>query len=176
MAPNSFERTQESQIGVRGPFDPYDTEESTLKMADEFLRRTGLIDYAQYIRVGASLAKRSFGSAPQGRADYQVDFLKRFHEKEDAELEDSTAHSPEISGTGLQGAKIESIDTKENRDRRREYEYDMLDREGNKRKWQIYRRQSWRVHALVLCCSLGAAIQGWDESAVNGGDLRCPAA
>ncbi|KAL8718583.1 MAG: hypothetical protein Q9225_004299 [Loekoesia sp. 1 TL-2023] len=32
-------------------------------------------------------------------------------------------------------------------------------------------RQPWRVYALISCCSLGALIQGWDESAVNGAQL-----
>ena len=35
--------------------------------------------------------------------------------------------------------------------------------------WRQYWNQHPLVHALVACCSLGAAIQGWDESAVNGG-------
>ena len=34
-------------------------------------------------------------------------------------------------------------------------------------KQYAYQRSS--VQALVACCSIGAAIQGWDETAVNGG-------
>jgi len=30
-------------------------------------------------------------------------------------------------------------------------------------------KQPWRLYALVGCCSLGAAVQGMDETAVNGG-------
>jgi len=33
-------------------------------------------------------------------------------------------------------------------------------------------KQPWRLYALVGCCSLGAAVQGWDETAVNGGESR----
>ncbi|KAL9016462.1 MAG: hypothetical protein Q9185_006198 [Variospora sp. 1 TL-2023] len=33
-------------------------------------------------------------------------------------------------------------------------------------KWN----QPWILYALVGCCSLGAAVQGWDETAVNGGN------
>ncbi|KAL8787200.1 MAG: hypothetical protein Q9195_007891 [Heterodermia aff. obscurata] len=32
-------------------------------------------------------------------------------------------------------------------------------------KWN----QPWILYALIGCCSLGAAVQGWDETAVNGG-------
>lgn len=35
--------------------------------------------------------------------------------------------------------------------------------------WRQYWFQSGRVHSLVACCCLGAALQGWVESAVNGG-------
>ncbi|KAI4185302.1 MAG: hypothetical protein L6R41_004216 [Letrouitia leprolyta] len=38
-------------------------------------------------------------------------------------------------------------------------------RTGN--KWN----QPWILYALVGCCSLGAAVQGWDETAVNGAQL-----
>ncbi|KAL8783514.1 MAG: hypothetical protein Q9213_004560 [Squamulea squamosa] len=34
-------------------------------------------------------------------------------------------------------------------------------------KWN----QPWIMYALVGCCSLGAAVQGWDETAVNGAQL-----
>ena len=34
-------------------------------------------------------------------------------------------------------------------------------------KWN----QPWILYALVGCCSLGAAVQGWDETAVNGAQV-----
>ena len=34
-------------------------------------------------------------------------------------------------------------------------------------KWN----QPWIMYALVGCCSLGAAVQGWDETAVNGAQI-----
>lgn len=34
-------------------------------------------------------------------------------------------------------------------------------------KWN----QKWTLYALVGCCSLGAAVQGWDETAVNGAQV-----
>ena len=37
--------------------------------------------------------------------------------------------------------------------------------------WRQYWSQHYMIHALVGCCSLGAAVQGWDESAVNGGKV-----
>lgn len=30
-------------------------------------------------------------------------------------------------------------------------------------------RQTWTLYALVIVCSIGAAVQGWDESAVSSG-------
>lgn len=33
-------------------------------------------------------------------------------------------------------------------------------------------RQAGRLWLVVALCSLGAAVQGWDESAVNGGERR----
>lgn len=30
-------------------------------------------------------------------------------------------------------------------------------------------RQTWNLYALVIVCSIGAAVQGWDESAVSSG-------
>ncbi|KAI4093159.1 MAG: hypothetical protein L6R37_007426 [Teloschistes peruensis] len=39
-------------------------------------------------------------------------------------------------------------------------------KKGN--KWN----QPWILYALVGCCSLGAAVQGWDETAVNSGTTR----
>jgi len=171
MAPTSLERWQRDRIGGRGPFDGCETEKDTLEMANRFLRRSGLVVYAHYFRIGASLAKRSFGTAPQGRHDYQVDYLRKFHETNDIALEATRSRSRRESQSEPKDDLNEEIDTQEIRQLRREEEYRRLEDEGNRKKWQIYRRQTWRVHALVLCCSLGAAIQGWDESAVNGGEI-----
>ncbi|KAL0262341.1 hypothetical protein SLS55_003787 [Diplodia seriata] len=30
-------------------------------------------------------------------------------------------------------------------------------------------KQTWTLYALVIVCSIGAAVQGWDESAVSSG-------
>ena len=140
----------EREIGVRGPFDPYQTRESMLKMVDGFLCRTGLLDYAHYFRIGAFLARRPFGKR-------QVEYLQKAYREEDAQSSIS--------------ARDTSNEVNESKNLRRQYEYDKLDREGDRGRWRIFWRQKWRVHALVLCCSLGAAIQGWDESAVNGGNV-----
>ena len=147
-------RSPEREIGVRGPFDAYETKEDMENRVEEFRCRTGLLDYDHYFRVGAFLARRPFG-------ERQVKFLKRAHKEEDAQSEHRLSASPN-------NLPAEPNDIRE---LRREYEYDMLSREGNRGRWQIFWRQKWRVHALVLCCSLGAAIQGWDETAVNGGSL-----
>ena len=145
----------EHETGVRGPFDAFDSRESMLKKVDEFLYRTGLLDYAHYFRAGAFLARRPFG-------EKQVEYLKRAHREEDIQSENRLSGSQSHLGAAPSDAKK----------LRRQYEYDMLSREGNRGRWQIFWRQKWRVHALVLCCSLGAAIQGWDETAVNGGSIE----
>ena len=150
-------RSLQREIGVRGPFDACETTEDVENRVEEFLRRTGLLDYDHYFRVGAFLARRPFG-------EIQVQYLKRAHETEDANSENR-----------LPGSENKlPAEANNNRQLRREYEYDMLSREGNRGRWPIFWRQKWRVHALVLCCSLGAAIQGWDETAVNGGSLELP--
>ena len=150
-------RSPEREIGVRGPFDAYETREDMLERVEKFLCRTGLGDYAHYFRVGAFLARRPFGKK-------QVEYLLKAHTEEDAQSENRLSGSPN-------NLHAEPNDI---RQLRRQYEYDMLSREGNRARWQIFWRQKWRVHALVLCCSLGAAIQGWDETAVNGGSLELP--
>jgi len=50
-------------------------------------------------------------------------------------------------------------------------EQDYLDLEYSPRPIDKF-KQPWRLYALVGCCSLGAAVQGWDETAVNGGKSR----
>ena len=150
-------------IGVRGPFDAYNTRESMHRMVDAFLRRTGLFDYAHYFRVGAFLARRPFG-------EIQVKYLKQAHHKEDEQSEIRASDSGEDLVAPSRNARGTPNGANGARTLRRQYEYDKLNREGDRGRWQIFWRQSWRVHALVLCCSLGAAIQGWDESAVNGGN------
>ena len=150
-------RCPEREIGVRGPFDAYENREDILESVNRFLRRTGLLDYAHYFRIGAFLARRPFG-------EKQVTYLSRAHTEEDAQSENRPSDSP--NNLHAEPNDIRLL--------RRQYEYDMLSREGNRGRWQIFWRQKWRVHALVLCCSLGAAIQGWDETAVNGGSLELP--
>ena len=156
-------RPAEREIGVRGPFDAYETENSVLERFNEFKYRTGLLDYAHYFSVGAFLARRPFGAK-------QVEYLKGAH-KEDAQSETRPSRSSEEWDVAPSDAHyVKNL--------RRKHEYDMLSREGNRGRWQIFLRQKWRVHALVLCCSLGAAIQGWDETAINGGKVHilelCP--
>lgn len=152
----------EREIGIRGPFDAYDTTASVLDMADRFISRTGLLDYAHYFRIGAFLARRPFGGE-------QVKSLKKAHEEEDKKSNNSASSSREDSSAAPEDALGTSNIPNDHKDLRRRYEYDRLEQEGDRGRWQIFWRQKWRVHALVLCCSLGAAIQGWDETAVNGG-------
>lgn len=46
-----------------------------------------------------------------------------------------------------------------------------LDLEYSTRRGDKF-RQAGRLWLLVALCSLGAAVQGWDESAVNGGEMN----
>ena len=153
------------EVGVRGPFDAYDTRESMLQLADDFVLRTGLFDYAHYIRIGAFLARRPFG-------DEQVKYLKEAYREEDAQSENRPSEPQEDLNAESRDTSSTSSRTNGLKTLHRQYELDMLQREGDRGRWSIFWRQNWRVHALVLCCSLGAAIQGWDETAVNGG-RRC---
>ena len=160
-------RRPEQEIGLRGPFDAYETRESMLASVDRFIRRTGLHDYAHYFRIGAFLARRPFGKR-------QVEYLKRAHREEDEKSRERASGSQEESHAAPEDARGASNDADESRALRRRYEYQKLDREGDRGRWRIFQRQKWRVHALVLCCSLGAMIQGMDESAVNGGNPDLP--
>ncbi|PVI05411.1 hypothetical protein DM02DRAFT_725112 [Periconia macrospinosa] len=51
-------------------------------------------------------------------------------------------------------------------DSEREY----LDLENSNRRIDKF-KQPWRLYALVGICSIGAAVQGWDETAVNGAQI-----
>ena len=166
-----LERSQQRQVGVRGPFDEDKNAQDVIKTKNEFLLRTGLHDHAQYIHRGAFLARRPFGNA-------QVKYLRdertaedgrrrRERERPDREANDTQ----EGSRVARQDPDVGPTDTDDNRILRRKYEDEQFEIEGNRGRWQIYIRQNWHVHALVLCCSLGAAIQGWDECAINGGNV-----
>lgn len=139
-------------VGQRGPFDDCPTVGDEKKRLNAFLQRTSLWDYERLIRIGAFLARRNLGSP-------QVDYLKTIRDQEQA-------------ARSKNNSEDESSETDENRKIREAYEDDVLAREGDKGKWfrlHLLFRQNWHVHALVGCCSLGALIQGWDETAINGG-------
>ncbi|KAG8533416.1 uncharacterized protein KY384_002199 [Bacidia gigantensis] len=161
MAPNASRSAATQSIGVGGPFDPTPTHSDMIRSIDRFLKRTALYEYAEEIRLGAFLARRPFGTE-------QIKHLKRMHEEEDL-LNRKSSNPNDDASDGERARAEDHTDTKVTR--RREYMYRHLESEGDRGRWQIYRRQNWHVHALILCCSLGAAIQGWDESAVNGGEF-----
>lgn len=52
--------------------------------------------------------------------------------------------------------------------REEKYEEHYLDLEMSKQHKDRF-KQTWTLYALVILCSIGAAVQGWDESAVSGG-------
>ncbi len=124
-----------------------------MKRLNGFLQRTGLGEHQRLFRIGAFLARRNPG------AD-QVKYVTDFRRQEEAE------------GTAHQDSEHGPTETIENRGLREEEEDRILLREGHKDKWfrlHVLFRQNWHVIALVGCCSLGAIIQGWDETAINGG-------
>ena len=102
----------ERNIGVRGPFDAYDTKEFLYHMTENFLSRTGLLGYAYYFRIGAFLARQPFG-------EKQVEFLKRAHREEDVQRDIPN-------------------NVNESKNLRREFEYDNLNREGDGGRRQIF--------------------------------------
>lgn len=158
------------ESGARGPFDDDRTSEDVLRRVGEFLRRTGLQGHTQYFKIGAFLARRQFGTR-------QAEFLQQEHAKEDQARHDEEERLRQATNGGtLGGASLGRPDidagpvaTENTLRLRREYDLQQLMQEGNRGRWHIYMRQNWHVHALIFCCSLGAVIQGWDESAINGG-------
>ncbi len=171
MNQDAPERGQMRRVGVRGPFEEDITAQDVNKRVNEFLLRTGLHEYAPYIRKGAFLARRPFGKE-------QVKYLRDERKAEDAKrrkeaerLNREANDIPKSSRIGRQDPDVGLTDNDDIIKLRREYEDEQFETEGNRGRWQIYIRQNWHVHALVLCCSLGAVIQGWDESAVNGGTV-----
>ena len=155
------------EIDFGGPFDDCRTRKDTIKRVNEFLLKTGLHDESRYIRIGAFLARCPFGRE-------QVKCVKKEREREGTLPNQKPEELRENSRSRQTELESMQHDTKENLVRRQDYEDKHLEREGDRGRWQIYRRQNWHVHALVLCCSLGAAIQGWDETAVNGGKSSLP--
>ena len=167
MDHSKLENGPKRRIGVRGPFDDDKTADDVVKRVNEFQRRTGLQEYAKYFNSGAFLARRPFGKE-------QVEYLRKERKKEDEKAERLNGvanHIREGSGPERQGTDVGPTDTDDIRKLRYEYEDKQLEREGNRGRWHIYIRQNWHVHALIFCCSLGAVIQGWDETAVNGGKV-----
>ena len=156
------------QVVAHSPFANDNTPRQVSKRASDFLIRTGLEDYAKYIRQGTFLARRRFGQS-------QVEYLEEEYMKEDKGFEDRRRRqhkgAANASKDRLRDVNAGPIATDENIRLRRDYEKEQFAKEGDRGRWQIFFRQSWRVHALILCCSLGAVIQGWDETAINGGQV-----
>ena len=159
MAQASHENGPRRRIGTRGPFDEDRTVDDVKRRVDEFLCRTGLQEYAQHFENGAFLARRPFGNE-------QVKYLEAQHGL-DGKKQREEVHDLDRKLTNTQEGLSEYPE--DLMEIRHEYECNQLKREGERRRWYIYIRQNWHVHALILCCSLGAIIQGWDETAINGG-------
>lgn len=156
-----LERSGVTSVGIRSPFDKYPREEDEKERLDAFLRRTGLHDYERFIRIGAFLARRDPGTP-------QVKYIREIRKQEDAARSRNNEEDTAPLGS-IYGLTETAKDTKKKRE---DYEDYVLDREGYTGKWNIFFRQSWHVLALVGCCSLGAVIQGWDETAINGGGFE----
>ena len=147
-------------VGLRGPFADYPSEDDEIKSLDGFLQRTGLGVYKRDFRIGAFLARRNPG------AD-QVAYITKFRGEEEAATSNSNPNG--TADQRLQYGLSEAIKNKELREAQEDRN---LLREGHKEKWfrlHVLLRQNWHVIALVGCCSLGAMIQGWDETGINGG-------
>lgn len=162
----TLEHIDATAVGLRGPFDNYPGVDDENKRLNAFLRRTGLHDYERYIRIGAFLARRDPG-APQ------VEYVRKIRRQE----EEAARSNSGAEGTAQQDLEDGPTENSENKKIREKYEDDILGREGysatGKRfRWHILSQQNWHVLALVGCCSLGAVIQGWDETAINGGGLE----
>ena len=149
------------------PFERY-TQADIHNYVDEFLQSSQLHTFALHVRRGALLAQNQFDferwafrtgqSAPfPGDTNKPPEILpfEREHLRKEQGLR--SARSPEVNEDESSGSenKPEDIVRKtESRSSLRQYFYQRI-----------------TIHFLVACCSLGAAIQGWDETAVNGGML-----
>lgn len=159
--PGPPERSNTKPVRFKGPFDDYPGEDDEKRRLNAFLKRTGLHDYERFIRIGAFLARRHPGGP-------QVEYVQEIRRQEGAARSNSQGES-----IAQQDSNHEPTETA-NKQAQEEYEDKILLSEGYTGKWfrlRIFFRQSWRVLALVGCCSLGAVIQGWDETAINGGGL-----
>ncbi|KAF2500921.1 hypothetical protein BU16DRAFT_185712 [Lophium mytilinum] len=108
------------------PFFGWDQNKMNLE-ANEFIKLSGLADYASHIRRGSFLA--------QDRNAFPKD-------------------KPRHDGLTL---------TPDERAR--------LELEQSPRRIDKF-KQPFRLWAVVILCSLGAAVQGWDETAVNGAQIQ----
>ncbi|KAF7679855.1 general substrate transporter [Alternaria burnsii] len=97
-----------------------------LRHAETFIQRSGLRDYREHLRKGASLAQ-----------------------------------SRKLFDNGDSGHGGMILDDKEREALRKEY---------SDNRWDQF-DQPKRLYFLVACCSLGAAVQGWDQTAVNGAQI-----
>ena len=162
IMPRLTDRSDTIGVGQRGPFLDYPSEDDEMRRLHGFLKRTGLGDYARFFRIGAFLARRSPGND-------QVEYVRQFRLQEKAS---AAASNSKLEGAAHQDSDHRPTETDENiRERERE-EDRILHREEHREKWfrlHVLSRQNWHVIALVGCCSLGAMIQGWDETAINGG-------
>lgn len=156
----SSQHSEERSVGIRSPFDDYPKEEDEKKRLKAFLERTGLHDYERFIRIGAFLARREPGTP-------QIKYMKKIRRQEDAARSNYREED-----TAPQGSIYGLKETAEDKKKREAYEDYILNREGCTGKWNIFFQQSRHVLALVGCCSLGAVIQGWDETAINGGGFN----
>ena len=113
---------------------------------DSFIRRYNLEDDRRYIRAGAFLVQTS------QNFDYLKDTGFIFKAGEEQHLADEKVKPPTWKDWS---AAINVL--------------------SFSRTWQLFKKslkrwkQPWRMWNLVLLCALGACVQGWDESAVNGG-------
>ncbi|KAF2014555.1 hypothetical protein BU24DRAFT_371260 [Aaosphaeria arxii CBS 175.79] len=119
--------------------------------------RHGRPVYDDADRPDRRLAQPFVGWTPE-RMNNSVDvFLK------ESELEDYADYI-------RRGAFLAQSNSARNKISLKESEARYLDLENSTNRIDKF-KQPWRLYALVGCCSLGAAVQGWDETAVNGAQV-----
>ncbi|KAF2759188.1 hypothetical protein EJ05DRAFT_499609 [Pseudovirgaria hyperparasitica] len=112
---------------------------------------------------------RHFAAAFSGWSAQQLDdAVKTLVDQSDGYLDDY--HHYLLRGAYLAQSKKAFDRPREDGLALKEREQQYLKLERSDRRIDKF-NQPWRLYFLIICCSLGAAVQGWDESAVNGAQI-----
>ncbi|KAI0452442.1 hypothetical protein F5B21DRAFT_336505 [Xylaria acuta] len=151
MSINHSNNPEYDEVAISRPFNGLDLNQ-TIKLKDEFIKVDGLREKEKlYVLQGALLACDSMAYCR--RTEVHISENKESHRT--TEVTDGRVYVDE------RDFKLLTLEKEE------------LD-DGSTWKvvtsfWQKRSAYPTEMYILITCCSLGAAVQGWDETAVNGG-------